>query len=250
MSVDVRETETASPFAAIDAAIEDIRSGKFVVVVDDADRENEGDLTIAAQFVTPDAVNFMATHGRGTDLPLPDGRTLRRARAAPDDRAQRDAAPHRVHGLDRGARGCLHRHLRCRPCAHDPGRHRRGLGPARPRPARPCLPTPREARRRPPAHGADRSRRRPRAARRPEPRRRRLRDHERRRDDGACARPRRLLRTARPEDDHGRGSDRVPAPHREARRARRLGPPADRAGRVPGGRLPRAARRGSVISRS
>ena len=65
MSVDVRETETGSPFAAIDAAIEDIRSGKFVVVVDDADRENEGDLTIAAQFVTPDAVNFMATHARG-----------------------------------------------------------------------------------------------------------------------------------------------------------------------------------------
>jgi len=65
MSLDVRETETASPFAAIEAAIDDVRSGKFVVVVDDADRENEGDLTIAAQFVTPEAVNFMATHGRG-----------------------------------------------------------------------------------------------------------------------------------------------------------------------------------------
>jgi 3,4-dihydroxy 2-butanone 4-phosphate synthase/GTP cyclohydrolase II len=55
----------ATPFAAIEEAIEDIRSGRFVVVVDDPDRENEGDLTIAAEFATPDAVNFMATHGRG-----------------------------------------------------------------------------------------------------------------------------------------------------------------------------------------
>jgi 3,4-dihydroxy 2-butanone 4-phosphate synthase/GTP cyclohydrolase II len=54
-----------SVFSTIPEAIEDIRAGKFVVVVDDEDRENEGDLTIAAQFVTPDAVNFMATHGRG-----------------------------------------------------------------------------------------------------------------------------------------------------------------------------------------
>jgi 3,4-dihydroxy 2-butanone 4-phosphate synthase/GTP cyclohydrolase II len=63
--VDVRPPETVSPFATIEEAIDDIRHGKFVVVVDDADRENEGDLTIAAQFVTPDAITFMATHGRG-----------------------------------------------------------------------------------------------------------------------------------------------------------------------------------------
>jgi 3,4-dihydroxy 2-butanone 4-phosphate synthase/GTP cyclohydrolase II len=56
---------TTTPFATIEEAIEDIREGKFVVVVDDEDRENEGDLTIAAQFATPDAVNFMATHARG-----------------------------------------------------------------------------------------------------------------------------------------------------------------------------------------
>ncbi len=60
----VSEPET-SPFARIEEAIEEIRAGRFVVVVDDEDRENEGDLTIAAQFVTPDAVNFMAIHGRG-----------------------------------------------------------------------------------------------------------------------------------------------------------------------------------------
>ena len=65
MATDVTAPETASPFATIEDAIEDIRSGRFVVVVDDADRENEGDLTIAAQFVTPESIAFMATHGRG-----------------------------------------------------------------------------------------------------------------------------------------------------------------------------------------
>jgi len=54
-----------TPFAAIGEAIEEIREGRFVVVVDDPDRENEGDLVIAAQFATPENVNFMATHGRG-----------------------------------------------------------------------------------------------------------------------------------------------------------------------------------------
>src|SRR5512133_3088345 len=52
-------------FATIEEAIEEIREGRMVVVVDDPDRENEGDLTIAAQFATPDAINFMATHARG-----------------------------------------------------------------------------------------------------------------------------------------------------------------------------------------
>jgi 3,4-dihydroxy 2-butanone 4-phosphate synthase/GTP cyclohydrolase II len=56
---------TAPAFATVEEAIEDIREGKMVVVVDAADRENEGDLTIAAQFATPEAVNFMAKEGRG-----------------------------------------------------------------------------------------------------------------------------------------------------------------------------------------
>ena len=51
--------------ATIPEAIEDIKAGKFVIVVDDEDRENEGDLVIAAEKVTADAINFMATHGRG-----------------------------------------------------------------------------------------------------------------------------------------------------------------------------------------
>jgi 3,4-dihydroxy 2-butanone 4-phosphate synthase / GTP cyclohydrolase II len=59
------KVEEKSAFATIEEAIEDIREGKFVVVVDAADRENEGDLTIAAQFATPEAVNFMTKEGRG-----------------------------------------------------------------------------------------------------------------------------------------------------------------------------------------
>ncbi|HJR60246.1 MAG TPA: bifunctional 3,4-dihydroxy-2-butanone-4-phosphate synthase/GTP cyclohydrolase II [Vicinamibacterales bacterium] len=54
-----------SPFAPIDDAIAAIREGRMIIVVDDEDRENEGDLTIAAEKVTPGAINFMATHGRG-----------------------------------------------------------------------------------------------------------------------------------------------------------------------------------------
>src|SRR5689334_16439005 len=54
-----------SQFASIDEAIAAIRKGKMIVVVDDEDRENEGDLTMAASKVTPEAINFMARHGRG-----------------------------------------------------------------------------------------------------------------------------------------------------------------------------------------
>src|SRR5438270_5063216 len=58
-------TSTRAPFATIEEAIEDIRRGRMVVVIDDENRENEGDLTIAAQFVTPEAINFMSKEGRG-----------------------------------------------------------------------------------------------------------------------------------------------------------------------------------------
>jgi 3,4-dihydroxy 2-butanone 4-phosphate synthase/GTP cyclohydrolase II len=55
----------AMPFCTIPEAIEEIRAGRMLVVIDDEDRENEGDLTIAAEKVTPDVINFMARHGRG-----------------------------------------------------------------------------------------------------------------------------------------------------------------------------------------
>src|SRR5450432_4380324 len=58
-------SSTTSIFATIEEAIADIRQGKMVVVCDDENRENEGDLTMAAQFVTPEAVNFMRKEGGG-----------------------------------------------------------------------------------------------------------------------------------------------------------------------------------------
>ena len=54
-----------SPFTDVPTAIEEIRAGRMIVVVDDEDRENEGDLTLAAEKVTPEAINFMAKYGRG-----------------------------------------------------------------------------------------------------------------------------------------------------------------------------------------
>jgi 3,4-dihydroxy 2-butanone 4-phosphate synthase/GTP cyclohydrolase II len=59
----MQEKETV--FAEVEEAVEEIRAGRMVVVVDDEDRENEGDLTLAAEFVTPEAINFMARFGRG-----------------------------------------------------------------------------------------------------------------------------------------------------------------------------------------
>ncbi|HXO41847.1 MAG TPA: 3,4-dihydroxy-2-butanone-4-phosphate synthase, partial [Thermoanaerobaculia bacterium] len=55
----------ANPFAAIEDAIAQFREGRLVIIVDDEDRENEGDLAIAAEKVTPAAINFMAKYGRG-----------------------------------------------------------------------------------------------------------------------------------------------------------------------------------------
>ena len=56
---------TTSPFHSISEAIEDIRNGKMIIVVDDEDRENEGDFLMAADKVTPEAVNIMVKYGRG-----------------------------------------------------------------------------------------------------------------------------------------------------------------------------------------
>lgn len=59
------ELQRASEFASIESALEEIRAGRIVIVVDDEDRENEGDLTMAAEKITPEAINFMARFGRG-----------------------------------------------------------------------------------------------------------------------------------------------------------------------------------------
>ena len=75
-----------SVFAPIEEAVDAIRDGQMIIVVDDEDRENEGDLTIAAEKVTPEAINFMAKHGRGLIcMPMTEER-LERARPAADGR--------------------------------------------------------------------------------------------------------------------------------------------------------------------
>jgi len=55
----------AVKFADIEKSLGDLRSGRMIVIADDEDRENEGDLMIAAEMVTPEVINFMATHARG-----------------------------------------------------------------------------------------------------------------------------------------------------------------------------------------
>ncbi|GGH73153.1 MAG: 3,4-dihydroxy-2-butanone-4-phosphate synthase [Bacteroidetes bacterium] len=70
-----QQSEHKSALNTIEEAIEDIRNGKVVIVVDDEDRENEGDFVAAAELVTPEMINFMATHGRGLICtPLIDSR--------------------------------------------------------------------------------------------------------------------------------------------------------------------------------
>src|ERR1700675_4582110 len=68
-------THTQAPFVSVEEAVEEIRQGRMIVLVDDEDRENEGDLTMAAEKITPEAINFMAKNGRGlVCLALTDGR--------------------------------------------------------------------------------------------------------------------------------------------------------------------------------
>ena len=65
VNIKIAKGANSGPFAAVEDAVAAIRRGEMVIVVDDEDRENEGDLTIAAEKVTPEAINFMAKHGRG-----------------------------------------------------------------------------------------------------------------------------------------------------------------------------------------
>jgi 3,4-dihydroxy-2-butanone 4-phosphate synthase/GTP cyclohydrolase II len=76
-------TEDQPQFASIDDAIRELRAGRMVVVLDDEDRENEGDLTMVAESVTPEAINFMATHGRGLICLAMTGEKLDELKLAP-----------------------------------------------------------------------------------------------------------------------------------------------------------------------
>ena len=230
-------------FAPIEEAIEEIRQGRMVVVCDDETRENEGDLVLAAAVRHSRGHQLHGQGGARDDLPRADRRALRRAGAGPHGGQERGPAQDRLHADDRRPRRRHHRHLRRRPGSHDPGRDRARDGRPGPRPRRAPAAAEGQAGRRARARRPHRGVGRPRAARRPVPGRRHLRGHERRRDDGPCRRPRRVLAPARAQDGHGRRPDRLPAPARQARRARGRDRAADQVRRVPRRRLPLARRR-------
>ena len=115
--------------ATVPEAIEEYRRGKFVIITDDEDRENEGDLVMAAQFVTPDAINFMAKYGRGLIcIPLTEERVAELQPADDVGTTNSSALRHAVHGLGRSPHRRHDRHQRRRPRPNGPGAHRPDVG--------------------------------------------------------------------------------------------------------------------------
>ncbi len=236
-------TRTTTPFATIEEAIEEIRQGRMVVVCDDEDRENEGDLVMAAQFVTPEAINFMAKEARGwICLALTPERCDElglELMTAKNESALQTPFTITIEARDGVTTGVsAHDRAHTMRVAVDPQSRPDDLRPAGAR-----QPAEGQARRRARAHRPHRGERRPRAPGRADPGGRDLRGDERGRLDGARARPRPVLRAPRSEDDHDRRPDRLPAPQRPARRARRRDAPADDVRRLRGRRLPLAGRR-------
>src|ERR1700690_2885254 len=87
---DFNAPDKSRVFASIEVAIEELKAGRMIVVIDDEDRENEGDLTMAAEMITPEAINFMATHARGLVCLAMTGERadqLELAQLAPDNTA-------------------------------------------------------------------------------------------------------------------------------------------------------------------
>ena len=231
------ERETRSPFASIEDALEDIRAGRMVVVCDDEDRENEGDLTLAAQFATPENINFMAREARGLIcLALTPDRCDELGldlMAAKNESAFETAFTVSVEAREGVTTGIsAHDRAHTIQVAIDPAGRARRPGAARTR-----LPAQGPARWGARAYGADRGGGGPGSSRGADPGRGDLRGDARRRPDGADQGPDPLLRAPRPEDDHRRRPGQVPAADGEARRPRRGGQPADRVRRVQRGRL-------------
>ncbi len=180
-------------FADVPTAIEEVRAGRMIVVVDDEDRENEGDITLAAEKVTPEAINFMAKYGRGLVCLAMTEERLDHLRIGPMTRREHFAIRHCILRGDRRARRRDYRHLCLRSRAHHPSRHRSrdaSLGPGAPRPR---LPASRPQRRSARPRRTDRSLRRSRPPRWTDSRRNHLRNHEGRWHHGPRPRPNRVL---------------------------------------------------------
>ncbi len=177
------------------------------------------------------------------DLPVDDARAARRARDSADGLAEHVAVRDRRSACSIEAKGRTTTGISAADraatvlAAIDPATQAVGSGAARPH-----VSAAGPHRRRDRARGADRGGGRSRADRRALSGRRHLRNHERRRHDGARAAAREVREEARPADDHDRGSDQVPHPHRVAGQARRVGEAADRVRRLPGSRVRESAR--------
>ena len=85
----------------VEDIVAEMKAGRIVILVDEEDRENEGDLVLASDHVTPEAINFMARFGRGLDLFDLDPRALRIPQTAPHGRPQWHGLQHGLYRLDR-----------------------------------------------------------------------------------------------------------------------------------------------------
>ncbi len=157
------------PVERVSRALDEIRAGRMVILVDDEDRENEGDLVMAADRVTPEAINFMATHARGLIcLPMADELIdrLELPMMVRDNRAPLGTAftvsIEARQGVTTGISAA-------RPRPHHPAPPSPTAQPGRPGDARPRLPAARQARRRAEAGRPDRGLGRSRAPGRPQP---------------------------------------------------------------------------------
>ena len=221
------------PFVSVPEAIEEIRAGRILVVVDDEDRENEGDLTIAAEKVTPEIINFMAVHGRGLIcLALTPERCdyLRLPLMSPTNTSMFGTAfCESIDARDGVTTGISRR----RSHPHHPAGHRSRVPCERPGASRPHVPAARARGRRAGARRTDRGQRGSGAAGRPHPGRRDLRNHERRRHHGARAATGGILQPPQPQDDFRGRPDPPPAEAREVHPARGRGLHPDRVRRLP-----------------
>ncbi len=232
--------------SSITDIIADIKAGRMVVLVDEADRENEGDLLIAAEFVTPETINFMARYGRGLiclTLTEQKCRSLNLPLMVVNNRSPLGTNFTR---LDRGGGRRYHRHFRGRPRAHRAGRDPAGRQPRRSGAARAHLPADGAGGRGAGARGPYRGRVRSRAAGGSQPRDGDLRDSQGQRRDGAAAGPDRIRRTAQAENRHHRRSHPPPQPDRVAGDTGCGARHRNRARYVPAARLRRQDRPGNA----
>ena len=213
-------TASSCKLMSVEETVEEFRNGRMVILADDEERENEGDLVIPAQMATPEAINFMARYGRGLiclalgadrvrDLGLelmPKRNESRHDTAFTVSIEAREGVTTGISASDRARTIAVAIDPRCGPDdLTSPG---------------PCLPARRPRRRRAGAHRAYRGERGPGTPRRPQPVCGDLRDHERRRDHGADARSRGLLPAPQRQDGDHRGSDRLSPPPRQNHRTR------------------------------